>query len=86
LIIRVVDTNGTPVAGAVVVVTRSSVPFPEIGYRTDAAGEVRLAMPPGQYVFDARTADGMAGEVTVTVEAGRTTEGKETVVVKPSAR
>jgi hypothetical protein len=74
-IVRVVNETGAPVAGALVSVAWSNVPFPEIALVTDAKGEVRMQLADGQYHIVAHAADGRNGilEAAVRKEAHRAT-------------
>lgn len=65
---RVVRTDGTPVADALVAVASGTAPTPEIAIRTNAEGRFRIALPDGRFVLEAHGPDGSAGGVELTVE------------------
>lgn len=67
--IEVVDEAGQPVKEAIVVVAKSSVPFPEIALIADDAGAVQLQLPPGTFVLRANGQDGRQGEATASTPA-----------------
>jgi hypothetical protein len=69
-IVRVVDKAGAPVAGALVSVAWSTVPFPEIALVTDSNGEVRMQLAEGEYQIVAHAADGRHGSIEVAVNDG----------------
>ena len=62
--VRVVDTTGAAVAGAIVAIEASTVPVPEIALVTDDDGIARLSLPPGKFRIGARTKDGRQASVT----------------------
>ncbi|HYU80323.1 MAG TPA: carboxypeptidase-like regulatory domain-containing protein [Vicinamibacterales bacterium] len=62
---RVVDSQGRPVAGALVSVTWGTAPTPEIGRRTDDAGSFHVGLPPGRFRLQAIAVDGRTGETEV---------------------
>jgi hypothetical protein len=66
-VLRVVDETGAPVAGALVSVAWSTVPFPEIALVTDAKGEVLMPLARGRYRILAHAADGRQGSLEATV-------------------
>ena len=72
---RVVDTQGRPVAKALVAVVSGNAPVPEIGRRTTEEGLFQLALPQGRHRVEAVAPTGAKG--TAEVEGG---EGGEIVI------
>ena len=72
---RVVDSNGQPVAGALVAVAWGTGPTPEIAIRTDETGAFRIGLPPGRYRLQAVTESSGSGQTET--EGG---EGGEIVI------
>jgi len=64
-LVRVVDAEGRPLAGANVSVVWSSVPVPEIALLTDAHGVLRLPLPPGRFRLRAHAPGSASGEAEV---------------------
>ncbi len=64
--ILVLDGSGRPIAGAVVALARSSVPFPEIALLTDENGAIELQLPPGAFAFRVRAPGDASSDVEVT--------------------
>ncbi|MBI4675563.1 MAG: carboxypeptidase regulatory-like domain-containing protein [Chloroflexi bacterium] len=58
---RVTNAQNEPIARARLAFTKSSVPMPEIAYFTDATGNYKLTVPPGQFTL-AVFADGYASQ------------------------
>jgi hypothetical protein len=44
------DSHGNPVVNALVTVEQSSVPFPDMAFRTDSQGRFQLSLPVGERV------------------------------------
>ena len=65
--VRVVDESGTPVAGALVSVAWSNIPYPEISLVTDPSGEVRLPLSQGRFRIVAHAADGRHGSLEAAI-------------------
>jgi hypothetical protein len=68
--VRVVDEAGTPVAGALVSVAWSNIPYPEISLVTDPSGEVRLPLSEGRFRIVAHAPDGRHGSLEAAVDDG----------------
>lgn len=72
---RVVDAHGAPVAGAIIVVTQGTVPFPEIALVSDDEGRFWLRLPAEHFRLQARAGSSI-GELEVTGGA----DGEEIVI------
>lgn len=59
---RVVGSDGAGLSGALVYVKSGTGPAPEIAFRSGRDGRFRIALPPGRYVLEARSAQGQLGE------------------------
>lgn len=64
---RVINLHGAGLANAMVYVARGTAPTPEIAVVCDDDGNFRLALPPGHFVVEARSADGHVGSAEVDV-------------------
>jgi hypothetical protein len=62
---RVVDANGAPVPGALVVIVASTTPMPEIALVGDAEGKFVLWLPPGRFTLRAHSPEGTIGDADV---------------------
>lgn len=60
---RVSHDDGRPAGGALVWVSSGTAPTPEIAVVCDDDGQFRLSLPPGQFVIQARSSDGMEGRI-----------------------
>jgi hypothetical protein len=58
----VIDADGSPVAGARVMITASSIPVPEIALLTNDDGRFSIRLPSGQYTFQAYGSGGAMGQ------------------------
>jgi hypothetical protein len=68
---HVVDSSGTPVPGALVVIAESSVVMPELALQCDDSGEFPLRLPDGRFTFRAHAPDGGTGQATIEVPGDR---------------
>lgn len=67
------DLNGNPVSNALVAVEWSSVPFPEMAFRTDSQGRFQIGLPIGErFRLAARTPEGGYGFINFEVNLGNT--------------
>lgn len=65
------DLNGNPVPNALVSVEWSSVPFPEMAFRTDFKGRFQIGLPVGErFRLAARTPEGGYGFINIEVNSG----------------
>lgn len=56
------DSDGNPVSNALVAVEKSSVPFPDMAFRTDSKGRFEISFPVGERVrLAARAPEGGYG-------------------------
>jgi len=62
---RVVERDGRPVAGALVVIVESTVPMPELAIQCDDAGRFAVGLLDGRFPFRAHAPDARSGEATV---------------------
>ncbi len=70
MLIRITDDARRPISGAVVTVASEVAELPEIGYVTDAAGEIEVPIPAsGVYAFVVSAPEG-GQQVRVHLEAG----------------
>ena len=67
--VRVLDTQGRPVAGATLAVEQAAGPVPEIGHRADQHGRARIGLPPGQAMVRAFGPNRETGTAEFTVAA-----------------
>lgn len=65
--LRVLNSDGTAAANAMVAVPFWSVPVPEMAFIADASGTVRLMLPEGQFTVEAYAQNGAHGEADVVV-------------------
>jgi len=68
---RVVDPDGRPAPGALVVIVESTVPMPELALQCDDDGRFAIRLPAGRFTLRAHAPDGRQGETTVTVPGAR---------------
>ncbi len=64
---RVINLRGRGLGSALVYVAHGTAPTPEIAVLCDEAGNFRLALPPGHFVVEARSAGGQVGVAEVDV-------------------
>jgi hypothetical protein len=69
--LRVLRSDGTAAADAMVGVPHSSVPVPEMAFLADGSGTVRLVLPQGQFTVEAYTQNGARGVTEVVVTSGK---------------
>ncbi len=62
---RIVDASGAPVQGALIVITASSVPMPEIALLSDEQGRFALRLPAGRFTLRAHGPEGAVGDAEV---------------------
>jgi hypothetical protein len=67
------DSYGNPVADALVSIEQSSVPFPDMAFRTDAQGRFQLHLPIGErFRLAAHTQAGGYGFIDLEVNSSST--------------
>jgi hypothetical protein len=77
--VKVVDGRKRAVAGALVAVESGSAPFPEMAFKTDAAGFVSLFLPEGTFRIGVNSGPARgAGDIAVKAGKG----GELTIALK----